>query len=96
MDEPVELEELDELRTQIDDIDDQMISLLGERLELVKEIGELKRKKNLPVVDPEREDQVMQDRVLAGERHGVGEDAVRSIFDALIMESRRLQEKDES
>ena len=46
---------LDELRKGIDEIADQMVELLGKRLDFVKQIGELKRNSNATIYRPERE-----------------------------------------
>ncbi len=47
--------ELQELRNRIDDIDDQLLSILNERMELVKTVGELKRSSQSIIYRPERE-----------------------------------------
>ncbi len=55
--------ELDEqilpMRTQIDAIDKQILSLLNRRASLAQEIGEIKEKNNAPVFKPEREKAIM-------------------------------------
>lgn len=46
---------IEELRRQIDTTDKRILDLLEERAEYVSRIGEAKKKKNLPVILPERE-----------------------------------------
>jgi len=48
--------ELDALRKEIDEINEQVISLLGRRMKVAKKIASYKKKNSLPVYDPERED----------------------------------------
>ena len=48
------------MRTQIDAIDKQILSLLNRRASLAQEIGEIKEKNNSPVFKPEREKAIMQ------------------------------------
>jgi len=54
------LEKLYELRKRIDEIDEQIIELLEERLRIAKEIGEIKRELNLPIRDEKREEEVLK------------------------------------
>lgn len=46
---------IEELRTKIDEIDYQILSLLSQRLRIAKKIGELKGIKGAPVKDEKRE-----------------------------------------
>ena len=48
-------DQLDELRHQIDDIDQQLFSLIAQRMAVVRDIGTLKRQQGIPTVDPIRE-----------------------------------------
>lgn len=50
---------LDALRTQIDDVDRRLISLLNERAALVVQVGTLKRDTGTPIYAPHRESQVL-------------------------------------
>ncbi len=54
------MEKLYELRKRIDEIDEQIIELLEERVRIAKEIGEIKRELNLPIRDEEREEEVFR------------------------------------
>ena len=49
------MEDLDNLRLQIDGIDRQILSLLNQRYEVVKKVGEWKHAHNQPIYVPERE-----------------------------------------
>ncbi|MEM3833422.1 MAG: chorismate mutase [Thermoprotei archaeon] len=48
------------IRKQIDTIDDEIIRLLNKRMQLCKEIGELKKRMNMPIEDCKREIEVLQ------------------------------------
>lgn len=50
---------INEIRAQIDNIDDQIVDLFSERLKLCKTIGSLKKKKNLPVFNELREQEIL-------------------------------------
>jgi len=48
-----------EFRIQIDNIDNQILSLLVKRFEIVKKVGEYKRENNVTVSHPNRESDIL-------------------------------------
>lgn len=50
--------EIEELRKRVDAIDDQILSMLCERVKVCKTIGEQKKKQGTPVRDASRENEV--------------------------------------
>ena len=52
--------ELNLLRKKIDEIDNKLLILLKERLEVSKKIGEIKKKNNMPIYDPVREQEIIE------------------------------------
>jgi chorismate mutase/prephenate dehydratase len=51
--------DLDEFRSRINDLDEQILRLLNQRAAAALRIGELKRRQDLPYFDPEREAEVV-------------------------------------
>ena len=51
--------ELEQIRNKIDSIDDQIASLYEERMQLVKNVGEAKKKSGKAVSDPDRERKII-------------------------------------
>ncbi len=51
-----------ELRDQIDSIDKSIVNLLEKRIKIVKKIGQLKNKNNLPLFDKSRFSEVMKSK----------------------------------
>ncbi|MFU8792653.1 MAG: chorismate mutase [Acholeplasmataceae bacterium] len=49
------MKNLTELRAMIEAIDDQMLDLFKQRMNISKDIGQLKKEQHLPVFDPKRE-----------------------------------------
>ncbi len=78
------------LRDGIDRVDAQILVLLGERAELVRQIGKLKRHTGLPIYDPERERQVVA-RLTEQAPQAVDPEFVQRVFERIIDESRRLE-----
>lgn len=54
------MKELDRLRAEIDRVDEELFKLFFRRLELVSEIGHLKKREGLPVTDERREVEVRE------------------------------------
>ena len=82
---------LQEIRAQLNGIDDQIIQLFCRRMALVKDVAAYKIEHNLPVLDSGRE-QAILDRVsqAAGEEMG---GYARALFETLMALSRDYQEK---
>jgi chorismate mutase/prephenate dehydratase len=53
--------DLQDLRQKIDEIDDELVRLFGQRMDVSAEIAQYKRQNNIPVFDPERERQKLYD-----------------------------------
>ena len=51
--------ELELMRIKIDEIDDKLLLLFKERLEVSKKIGLLKKKHNMKIFDPQREQEII-------------------------------------
>ncbi len=52
-------EQLDQIRHQINSIDDQLLALYNQRMKLVKEVGNIKRTNNAVIYRPEREKAIL-------------------------------------
>ena len=52
---------LDALRSQIDEIDDQLVALFAKRMDVAAAIGDFKKENNLPVFVPAREREKLKD-----------------------------------
>ena len=79
------------LRNEIDCLDKQLWEIIGKRVELAREIGEIKRTHNEPIVQTQRYQQVLDQCLKWGKEKGISEDAVREVMEALHKESVRVQ-----
>ena len=84
---------IEELRSRIDVIDDQLLRLLNVRVQCALEVGKLKHEAGLPIYQPEREAQVLENvREAATALSGpLTADAVVRIFERIIDEARRAE-----
>ena len=84
---------LDNLRDDIDRVDEVLVRLLNERARCVCEIGKLKKVQGLDIYQPEREKQVL-DHVRSIAREGsLGPEAIARLFERIIDEARRLERR---
>ena len=86
-------ESLDNLRAQINVVDDQLIELLGRRMKVADKIGELKKEKNVAVLQSRRWNEILGNIILEGESRGLSEEFVLKMFKAIHQESINHQEK---
>jgi chorismate mutase / prephenate dehydrogenase len=80
-------------RTEIGEIDREIISLLRKRLDLALQTGKLKRQLGLPILDPEREAAVIRTAVEAARAEQLPEELVREIFWRILGMSRGAQQE---
>jgi chorismate mutase/prephenate dehydratase len=83
--------DLSQLRTQIDEIDSQLLDLLNRRLELVAEIGEIKNREGLPIYAPEREERLLRSLVSRCQGGLLKPEAVRAIYREIMSASLALE-----
>ena len=84
---------IEELRTRIDVIDEQLVRLLNVRVACAVEVGRLKHEAGLPIYQPEREAQVLTGvKQSASALSGpLTAEAVVRIFERIIDEARRAE-----
>ncbi len=85
--------ELNNLRAQIDVIDNQLIDILGKRMEVSDQIGELKKNRNVAVLQTNRWNAILGKMILEGETRVLSEEFVLRMFKAIHQESINHQEK---
>ena len=80
------------LRKSLDDIDAVLVSALGERARLARDIARVKAEGEGPVRDADRETALLQHRSAFGERLGLDPAFVRRIFREILDDSVRRQQ----
>ena len=84
---------LDDLRNDIDRVDEVLVRLLNERARVACEIGRMKKELGIDVYQPEREKQVLAHvRGIAAEGP-LGADAIARLFERIIDEARGLERR---
>jgi len=85
--------ELSNLRAQIDIFDNQLIDTLGRRMRISDRIGELKKQRNVAVLQSTRWNAILGKMILEGESRGLSEEFVLRMFKAIHQESINHQER---
>ena len=91
------MEILKPYRQRIDDLDDRIVDLLVERTEIIREVGHLKFKEDVPAILQDRVDEVRERAAARAQAKGLDADIVRSLYALLIEYSCNLEDiiKDE-
>ncbi len=84
-------ETLGSLRNQIDEKDEQIVSLLKDRQDLVEKVVELKKRHNLPVYHPAREEDLISKRRKQATESGLDPDFIEDLYRAIVRRSRLKQ-----
>lgn len=83
------MDKLNELRKQIDTIDQQIAELYNERLLLCESIGEIKKQYNLPILDTSRELEVIKNNSsYVNEKY---RDSYKNVIQLIMDESKKVQ-----
>ena len=86
-------EGLEPYRRRLDAIDDQIAKLLGERLDICREVAVYKSEHEIPMMQPDRV-KVVRERYLArGAEHDLPQEFTSDLFDLLIATTCRLEDE---
>jgi chorismate mutase-like protein len=84
---------LDDLRRDIDRVDEVLVRLLNERARCVCEVGRLKKTLGVEVYQPDREKEVLAHVRAVAAEGPLGGDAIARLFERIIDEARRLERR---
>jgi chorismate mutase len=70
-------------RERISALDRELVSLLNQRLEVVRELHAYKRAQGYPMVDPAREARLL-DALVAGNPGPIDDEALRELWESLL------------
>jgi chorismate mutase len=80
-------------RSQINQLDDELLKLLTERMKMAEEIGKIKQQKSVAVLQSNRWDEIMHKMLEKGSNLGLSEKFINRLFKAIHQESIDKQEK---
>ncbi len=83
---------LNNLRAQIDTIDQNLLDTLGKRMSVAGQIGELKKANNIAVLQNKRWNEILGKMILEGQERELSEEFILRVFKAIHQESINKQE----
>ena len=81
------------LREQINHVDDELLSLIGQRMKIADKIGEYKRENNITILQTNRWNDILQKAINKGDKLGLSHEFITKYFDAVHLESINHQNK---
>jgi chorismate mutase len=84
---------INNLRNSIDRTDLQIIQLLAERMQLIEELGNHKKRNNISVFQQKRWEEIKETRAKWAEELGINPETVTKIFEQIHVESLNIQNK---
>lgn len=92
-DDPEYKDTIDHLRHEIDEIDVELLNILGRRMNLSQKIGAYKKRKNIAILQTDRWGEILDKSTQMGSEKGLSKDFVSVILKAIHQESINHQEK---
>jgi chorismate mutase len=86
------MENIQKLRKKIDEIDENILRLLGERSEICRSIGLLKKDQGIPIIDTYRENEVFSNIKAKASDFGLDPDQVEAIYRQIVNMCSSVQE----
>lgn len=76
-------DKLDDWRKQIDALDEELLHILGKRINIVREIGKYKKANGIAPLDKERWQTVLESQLSKAQLHNLSEDFIKNLYDLI-------------
>jgi chorismate mutase len=80
-------------RRRLDEVDDQIARLLGERFQICREVALHKREHDIPMMQPDRVVQVRERYLRRGEEVDLPADFTASMFELMIAATCKMEDE---
>jgi 4-amino-4-deoxychorismate mutase len=80
-------------RARLDELDEQIARLLGERFDVCRAVAAYKSEHDIPMMQPARVEHVRERYLARGEQLGLPADFTRSLFELLIGATCKLEDE---
>ena len=84
---------LEKLRQQINQLDDELMQILGQRIKVAEKIGQYKKDNNITILQTNRWNEILERAFAKGDKLGLSKEFITKYFDAVHMESINHQNK---
>ncbi len=85
--------QMDKMRAQINQLDDELLQLLGQRMKVADKIGQYKKGNNITILQTNRWNAILERAFVKGGQLGLSQEFITKYFDAVHMESINHQNK---
>lgn len=85
--------QMDKMRAQINQLDDELMQLLGQRMKVADKIGQYKKDNNITILQTNRWNAILERAFVKGSQLGLSQEFITKYFDAVHMESINHQNK---
>lgn len=82
---------LEDLRAEIDRLDNELLDILGERMQIAEAIGHQKKTSGVIILQASRWDQILEHALTLGRKKGLSDDFIKKMFYAIHQESINTQ-----
>lgn len=82
-----ELSRLEDLRDQIDEVDNEIVNLMASRMEIARKIGNYKYKNEVTILQPERWEEIIKSRTQLGISKELTQDFILKLYSIIHEES---------
>jgi len=86
------INKLEDYRSQINFLDNQLIELLAQRMQVAEKIGKVKKEKNVAILQNKRWGDIIETMVQKGKSNGLSKTFIDNVFKAIHQESIDRQE----
>jgi len=86
-------QKMTKLRMQIDGYDEKLLEIIGNRMQIVDKIGQLKKEKNVAILQNQRWNEILNKMTSEGKAIGLSPEFIMQLFKAIHQESISHQEK---
>lgn len=84
---------LEKLRQQINQLDDELMQILSQRMKIAEQIGLYKKDNNITILQTNRWNEILERAFVKGDKIGLSKEFITKYFDAVHMESINHQKK---
>ncbi len=84
---------LEAIRQKINQLDDEMLQLLSQRMQLAEEIAQYKKENNITILQAGRWSNILENAIKTGAKKGLSKDFITRYYDAIHLESINHQKK---
>ncbi|PCI94525.1 MAG: 3-deoxy-7-phosphoheptulonate synthase [Flavobacteriales bacterium] len=85
------INKLEQLRSIIDELDEELINKFSSRMSIIQKIGEYKHENNVTILQLERWEQILKNRSFLADKVGLSDEFIKKMLELVHQESIRVQ-----